>query len=85
MALSHKQGLIVAFMRGKESVTKKEITEKYGFWYYTNEAFHIGALLSNMVKRGILIRIKKGVFKIGKNSGNTDLSLNNPNQTDLFP
>lgn len=82
--LSPKQGKIVAFMRGKDSVTKKELVDEFEHWYYTNAAFHIGVILSNMVNRGVLIRIKKGHFKIGRNSSNTDLSLNNPNQTKLL-
>lgn len=84
MSLSKKQAEIVAFIRGKESVTKKEIVDRFLHWHYTNEAFHIGNILSNMVKRGVLKRIKRGVFKIGNNSANTDLSLNNPDQTKLF-
>jgi len=84
MALSKKQAEIVAFMRGKESVTKKEIVAEFNHWHYTNEAFHIGNILSNMVNRGVLKRIKKGVFIIGNNSANTDLSLNNPDQINLF-
>lgn len=84
MALSRKQALIVNFMRGKESTSKKEIVEKFDHWHYTNSDFHIGAILSNMVKRGIIKRIKNGLFKIGTNSANTDLSLNNPDQIKLL-
>lgn len=84
MGLSEKQGHIVNFLRGKEETKKSEITEAFSHWYYTNAAFHIGEVLHNMVRRGVLIRPKHGYYKIGNNSSNTDLSLNNPDQTKLF-
>lgn len=62
--------------------TKREAVAQYGHRYYCNADFHVGNLLSTMVKRGILVREKPGHYRIGK-------KIQPPptipaNQTDLF-
>ena len=67
MALTEQQRQILkdAQERGG-TITKKEIVEMYGRCYFYNGAKHLGDILSRMVKSGLLIREKPGVFKVGK-------------------
>jgi hypothetical protein len=44
-------------------ITLKEATRIIGGDVYANAGKHTGAILSNMVKRGMLIRVKPGAFK----------------------
>ena len=66
MALTGHQKQIIrdAQERGGR-ITKKEIVKMYGRCYYHNGAFHLGNILSRMVKSGLLIREKPGVFTVG--------------------
>lgn len=47
-------------------ITKKEIVAMYGSHYYHNGAKHLGDILGRMVKNGLLIREKVGVYRVGK-------------------
>lgn len=73
-----KQRLILAYARqngGK--ITKKKAMEVPGVdTYYCNGAKHVGEIISRMVKRGLLTRIKPGHYEM---RFKTD-----PNQTKLF-
>lgn len=65
MALTQKQKAILLYI-GDTEKTKSQIVHKFNSWYYFNSSKHIGEILSRMVNTGLLIRIKKGVFKRGK-------------------
>ena len=67
MALTPQQSQILkdAQERGG-TITKKEIVEMYEHLYFCNAEKHLGDILSRMVKSGLLIREKPGVFKAGK-------------------
>lgn len=67
MALTPQQTQILkdAQERGG-TITKKEIVEMYEHLYFCNGDKHLGDILSRMVKSGLLIREKPGVFKVGK-------------------
>jgi hypothetical protein len=58
------------------NLTKKQVVDAFGHWYYANAAFHIGNMISRMVNAGLLIRVKNGVFKLGKG--------NNPNKNQII-
>lgn len=61
--LSRKQSVIVEFMRksgGK--ITLSQAVALTGKNLYANAQFHTGATLARMVKRGLVRRIKPGVF-----------------------
>lgn len=45
--------------------TKAQVVEAIGGNYYCNGDKHVGDRLSRMVKAGLLIRVKKGLFRIG--------------------
>jgi predicted transcriptional regulator of viral defense system len=74
-----KQRLILAQARlngGK--ITKKEAIEVPGVdTYYHNAEKHVGEILSRMVKKNLLIRIKPGHFEMR-------FKPVDPNQTKLF-
>ncbi len=76
---STKQAYILKMISESESrtVTKKQVCEKIR--YYHNTEFYVGQILSSMVKQGMLIRIKNGLFKRGSMVKEPD-----KNQTNLF-
>lgn len=67
MKLSHKQRLIVAFIREHGSITVEQCQSIEGVnTYYCNGAKHCGNLLRTMHKVGYLERVKKGLYRIPK-------------------
>lgn len=74
-----KQRLILAFARKNEGkITKKEVMDIPGVDdYYHNGAKYVGEILTRMVKRNILIRIKPGHYEMRFKPAD-------PNQTSLF-
>lgn len=51
--------------RNGGTITKRDACALIGEGYYCNADTHVGAVLSRMVKAGLLNRIKPGVFEIG--------------------
>lgn len=80
--MTPQQKAIIALARDGR-VTKKEVVARYKGWYYTNAAKHIGDMLPRMVKAGMLIREKPGVFLVGKGTKDNPATIEN-NQIDLF-
>lgn len=64
MTQQQKQIIRAAQERGGR-ITKKEVVEMYGGSYYCGADNHLGAMLSRMVKAGLLVREKPGVFVVG--------------------
>ena len=64
MTTEQKQIMAILQANGGE-VTKAQVVESIGGNYYCNGDKHVGDRLSRMVKSGMLIRVKPGVFKIG--------------------
>jgi len=63
--LSPKQSAIAAFCRQNEQqITLEQATALVGRNVYHNAEKHTGALLANMVKRGMLVRVKPGLFRL---------------------
>lgn len=60
--LSRKQKAIVDYLRLNGTITTAQATELVGRNVYYNQAKHTGAVLSNMVKRGIIRRLRVGVY-----------------------
>lgn len=65
MRLSSKQRAILSLFYEHNELTKKQIVEEFGHWYYRNEAKHLGDVLTRMVNKRLIHRIKKGVYHIG--------------------
>lgn len=64
-------------------IKKADAVELLGGSYYCNESKHVGDVLSRMVKAGLLTRVKKGVFEIGKGK-KAAAEITPENQTTLF-
>jgi predicted transcriptional regulator of viral defense system len=62
---SNKQNAILNFARSNNcEITKKKAVELIGHHYYCSKEKYVGEVLSRMVKKGLLNRIKPGVFEI---------------------
>jgi hypothetical protein len=64
MKPSRKQQIVIRSARMNGFITLKEAVRLVGGDVYANADKHTGAILSNMVKRGMLIRVKPGTFKL---------------------
>lgn len=62
--MSPKQSIVVAHLRQHNRITLREAVGLIGGDVYCNRSFHVGNVLSNMVKRGMLVRVKRGVFEL---------------------
>ena len=69
------------FVGGK--FTKSEAVARFGVEYYHNGAFHVGERLSRMVKSGHLVRVQRGVYKVGKGTKSNPAKID-ADQTSLF-
>ena len=61
---STKQFEIVEAIKKHGHITKKEAVEIVGKNIYCNADFHVGNILSNMVKKGMIKRLKPGIFTL---------------------
>lgn len=80
--MTPQQRTIYDFVRSKGEATKKEISE-IADNYYCNGEKHVGDRLSRMVKAGLLVRLKKGVFKVGRGKAHRPEPVDE-NQIKLF-
>lgn len=62
--MSPKQKAVRQFCNVHGEITLEQAVELIGGDIYCNESKHVGAVLSNMVKKGLLARKKKGVYHI---------------------
>jgi len=65
MTPEQKQIIAIVQSKGGE-ITKAQVVKEIGRDYYYNGEKHVGDRLSRMVNAGLLIRVKPGVFKLGK-------------------
>jgi len=64
MKPSRKQQAVIRSAKMNGFVTLKEAVHLVGGDIYANAEKHVGSILSNMVKRGMLVRVKPGTFKL---------------------
>lgn len=65
MGYSKKQQKLLDFIRsGRGEITKKEAVQILERHYYANAEKYVGEILTRMVSRGILCRVKRGVYKL---------------------
>lgn len=78
-----RQAQVIQYIRdnGGEA-TKKEMVKAFDSWYYCNVPHNLGLVLSNMVKRRLLVRVRRGVYKVG--DGRKPAKKVDPNQSSLF-
>lgn len=62
--MSKKQRLVMEFCAEHGSITLEQAVKLIGGDVYANESKHCSAVLSNMVKRGFINRVSRGVFVI---------------------
>jgi hypothetical protein len=60
---SAKQKIVLAH-RTPGELTLAHAVELIGKNIYCNERKHVGAVLTNMVRRGLLVRVRPGVFEL---------------------
>lgn len=61
--LSPKQAAIMQALRSGGQITLDQAVRLIGGDLYCNAPKHVGALLGNMVRRGLLVRVRPGVFE----------------------
>lgn len=85
MTLSPKQKEIVKLFSNDRNkiLTQGEISHSVPFGYYANGSKYVGEILSRMVKRNMLVRIKPGHFRLGSFREPVE-NIDNPNQLELF-
>lgn len=69
MRLSQKQSAILAALGSNPEITLTEAVLLIGGNLYCNKSKHVGAVLSNMVKRGMIERVCPGVFRLPTEQG----------------
>jgi glucan-binding YG repeat protein len=79
--MTEKQKAIYQYLAQNGETKKSILVQKFGHWYYTNSAFHLGNLLHTMIKQGFIMRVKTGVYAVGKTP---QVVTSDPNQKSLF-
>jgi predicted transcriptional regulator of viral defense system len=65
-----KRSILFKAFKNAESFTKDDAVQVIGKYYYCNERFHVGNVLSRLVKGGALKRLKKGLYTFSILSNN---------------
>lgn len=82
--MEQQKKVLMCFQDDDEVLTKKQIIEKAGLHYYYNTEKHAGAVLSRMVKNGLLERVERGKYKrTGKTKRHFKKHEFDPNQEKL--
>lgn len=81
--LTWKQQKILEFLMSHETMTKKDAMGMIDTHFHNGDK-HVGEVLSRMVKRGFITRIKPGLFKLKSVNPDGSNDFKNPNQLDLF-
>ena len=66
MKPSRKQQSVLRAAKMNGFITLKEAVRIVGGDIYANAEKHVGAILSNMVRRRMLVRVKPGTFKLSE-------------------
>ena len=64
--LSPKQAKVMRYLQEHDTITLSIAVDLIGGNLYCNEAKHVGVTLSTMVKRGLIERVKPGLFRLPK-------------------
>jgi predicted transcriptional regulator of viral defense system len=67
--------MILAFVAEYGSITIEDADAYFGGGYYANGRKHIGAVLSRMVRVGLLVRAGRGRYELPKQPTREDFNL----------
>lgn len=76
------QSTVLHFLSTVESATLREVYDNCNLSYYRNWAKHTGDVMSRLVKKGRVRRVKRGVFALGRDPQCNEET--NPNQLRLI-
>jgi hypothetical protein len=62
-AISPKQREVIKFLVDHDTITLDQAVTLIGT-QYTNQRFYVGLILSNMAKRGLLVKVKRAVYSL---------------------
>lgn len=62
--LSETQQKVIDCLTAAPECSKQKLYDHCAVNYYSNGMFHFGNILSNMVKKGLIERVHKGVYAI---------------------
>ncbi len=63
-AVSPHQRAVVTYLKANHTITSAQATALIGRHIYANAEKHVGATLSRMVDRGLIVRVKRGHFRL---------------------
>lgn len=66
---SPKQAKVLGYVREHGQITLQQGVDLIGTDIYAKACKHVGVTLSNMVRRGMLVRVTKGVFCLPNGAG----------------
>ena len=66
--LSKKQRAVVEYLAANGTITLQQAVALIGRDIYANACKHVGVTLANMVRRGMIIRLSKGLFALPLNT-----------------
>lgn len=64
VARSPKQKAVLRYLQDNETITLAQAVTLIGGTVYANANFHVGNTMGAMVKRGLIKRVKRGVFAL---------------------
>jgi len=73
--VSPKQAVLLTEIRKTGRLSLQRAVDLVGGDIYHNERFHVGNILSRMVKRGRIRRVKPGLFELAQPKGEPPLTL----------
>ena len=82
--MSPKQKKIIEILTDNETADLDLIYDFVNWSYYRNWRKYLGMLLSNMVERGMIERVKPGTFKLAKPKQKIKEEIKDPNQIEMF-
>lgn len=62
--LNNDQRKVIALLKKQGTLTTEQAVKIFGRHIYRNAYDHIGRRLARMVKRGLIVRLKSGVFAL---------------------
>jgi hypothetical protein len=64
--MTNKQNILIAHCKANGSIKTSEANELLKSFYYCNHAHYVSEILSRMVKSGVFVRKKIGVYELRK-------------------